>query len=71
MTRIMRRVVDYILPHLVFVLMLMVAVPAATETLKDGFAAYDEEDYATAHRIWKPMVEQGDALEWKPVPPLL
>ncbi len=26
-----------------------------------GYEAYKRGDYATAHRVWKPLAEQGDA----------
>ena len=29
--------------------------------LLDGKDAYDRKDYKTAHRLWLPLAEQGDA----------
>ncbi len=29
--------------------------------MKEGYAAYDRGDYATAMREWRPLAEQGDA----------
>ena len=29
--------------------------------LQDGWDAYQKEDYKTAHRLWLPLAEQGDA----------
>ena len=29
--------------------------------LREGQAAYDKEDYATAQSKWEPLAEQGDA----------
>jgi len=28
---------------------------------QDGWDAYDRKDYKTAHRLWLPLAEQGDA----------
>ncbi len=42
-------------------LFLAVAVTAQAQSVEDGVAAYERGDYATALKIWKPFVEQGDA----------
>ena len=32
------------------------------DDLQDGIDAYQKQDYKTAHRLWLPLAEQGDAL---------
>ena len=34
---------------------------AMADDLDDGLAAYNDGDYATALKLWKPLAEQGDA----------
>jgi TPR repeat protein len=34
---------------------------AAAGPFKDGYAAANRQDYATALRLWTPMAEQGNA----------
>jgi len=41
---------------------LALAVPARAGPFEDGLAAYDQGDYATALRLWRPLAEQGDTL---------
>ena len=37
------------------------AVPADAGSYEDGLAAYNQGDYATALRLWRPLAEQGHA----------
>ena len=43
-------------------LILAVSGPAAAGPLEDGFAAYRNNDYVTALRLWRPLAEQGVAV---------
>ena len=51
--------------HALIVLILLLASPtwadSADEQFKRGYEAYQQSDYATALREWKPLAEQGDA----------
>lgn len=38
-----------------------VGTAAVADSFEDGFAAYKQGDYATAHRIWLPLAEGGHA----------
>ena len=49
----------YILP--VLLLTLLLGTPASADDFQKGWDAYDNKDYATALRIWKPLAEQGNA----------
>ena len=31
------------------------------DPVADGIAAYHRKDYATAHRLWRPLAERGNA----------
>ena len=43
-------------------LWLCLAAPAAyAGPMEDGQSAYEQKDYATALRLWRPLAEQGDA----------
>ena len=44
------------------VMVTVMAGGAIADSLKDGFLAYDRGEYATAARIFRPLVEQGDVL---------
>lgn len=48
---------------LVCTLVLLIAVNTTAwgDSLLDGFAAYEDGDFQSAYRIWKPLAEQGDA----------
>ena len=49
--------------RLVVLLALFLAMPTLVQAdFQDGYRAYNEGDYATALREWKPLAEQGDAL---------
>lgn len=39
----------------------LVAPVAFAGPFEDGYAAYNEKDYATALRLWRPLADQGDA----------
>jgi hypothetical protein len=38
-----------------------VSSPSMAEPLEDGMAAYNEKDYVTAVKLWRPLAEQGIA----------
>jgi len=43
-------------------LWLCLAAPAAfAGAMEDGLAAYEQQDYATALRFWRPLADQGNA----------
>jgi|SRR4051812_14406702 TPR repeat protein len=42
-------------------LMLAVPRPLMADPVADGTAAYHRKDYATAHRLWRPLAERGNA----------
>src|SRR4051794_25180579 len=42
-------------------LMLAVPRPLMADPVADGIAAYHRKDYATAHRLWRPLAERGNA----------
>ncbi len=46
---------------LALMLWLCLAAPAFAGPLEDGLAAYEQKDYATALRLWRPFAEQGNA----------
>ena len=50
-----------ILPVLLLLLTLLVGNFAYSTDFKWGYTAYQNGDYATALREWKPLAEQGDA----------
>ena len=43
------------------VVVLAIAAPVAAGPWEDGIVAYNQGDYATAVRLWRPLAEQGDA----------
>ena len=48
----------------ILILTLVLATPAQAG-LKEGVDAYDRGDYATALREWRPLAEQGAAVQTK------
>jgi TPR repeat protein len=46
---------------LLLILFAFAAGPAVAGPYEDAIAAYDKGDYATALRLWRPLVEQGEA----------
>jgi TPR repeat protein len=50
--------------HLIAVIAMAAAAasfPSRAGPLEDGRAAYDEKDYVTAMKLWRPLAEQGNA----------
>ena len=37
---------------------------ASAETISDGIDAYRSGDYQRARDIWRPLAEEGDAVDW-------